>query len=200
MYYEFTKLLYPGGNISYNMQVHINTGYQVNLEIFPHSHIFVTNFGRLAANWKIFVKQPRLRISELITKSTTELRTCMSQSLGGSHRKTFSKPLTGEWHFTSWPMQMIRTYLIKTVKLDRLESKVVEKRASGELVQEPWTERPFQVTFLTRKGFGPRHVDVICDFNCMFFHLFQAWHSWFDCWRWGDLPLPQQWWAGLATN
>ena len=61
---------------------------------------------------------------------------------------------------------------LKTVKFDRLESKVVEKRDSGELVQEPWTERPFQVTFLTDgKGFGPLHADVI---NCMFFHLFQA--------------------------
>ena len=29
--------------------------------------------------------------------------------------------------------------------LDRLETKVVEKRASGELTNEPWTERPFQV-------------------------------------------------------
>ena len=27
----------------------------------------------------------------------------------------------------------------------RLETKVVEKRASGELTNEPWTERPFQV-------------------------------------------------------
>ena len=57
---------------------------------------------------------------------------------------------------------------LKTVKFDRLESKVVEKRASGELVQEPWTERPFQVTFLTGKVFSPLHGDVICGFNCMF--------------------------------
>ena len=39
MFYEFTKLLYPGGNISYNMQVHVNTVFQVNVEILPHSYL-----------------------------------------------------------------------------------------------------------------------------------------------------------------